>query len=116
MTYYVASSSPNFFLPQTVLKILGPTLDPTLQSGADQVQRGISKGSQALTPGNSGNFPISERVPKLEAFMQCAGEAQYVDDIPKVPGEVYGAFVLAKKAVCEVESVDPSPAMVLVCL
>ena len=95
-----------------MLKILGSTLDPVLQSGADPVSRGISKGLQVLTPGDSANFPLSERVPKLEAFSQCVGEAQYVDDIPKVPGEVYAAFVLARKAVCEIDTIDPSPAFV----
>ena len=40
------------------------------------------------------------------------GEAEYIDDIPKNPNEVHAAFVLATIGNCELDTVDPSPALV----
>ena len=42
------------------------------------------------------------------------GEAEYLDDSPKFPGELHAAFVLATLANCELDLVDPSPALVKV--
>ena len=44
--------------------------------------------------------------------IQCAGEAQYTDDIPTFPKEVYGAFVLSTVAKGRIVSIDPSAALV----
>ena len=45
-------------------------------------------------------------------FIYELGEAEYIDDIPKFPGELHAAFVLATLANCELDLVDPSPALV----
>ena len=74
--------------------------------------RGLSGGVQNLTEGNPDNYPLSQRVPKLEAYTQVAGEAEYVDDIKTVPGEVSAAFVLSTKANCDYTTVNTSLAMV----
>lgn len=40
-------------------------------------------------------WPLNQPVPKMEALVQCAGEATFANDLPKQTGEVYGAFVTA---------------------
>ena len=51
-------------------------------------------------------------IPKLESKSQCSGEAEYIGDISKFKGEVHAAFVTAGEAVGELDSVDPSEALV----
>ena len=49
---------------------------------------------------------------KLEALIQTSGEAQYANDIPYQPGELWAAFVLATEALSTIEKIDPSEALV----
>jgi len=44
--------------------------------------------------------------------MQTSGEAQYANDIPCQPGELWAAFVLATEALATIEKIDPSEALV----
>lgn len=55
-------------------------------------------------------------MPKLEALIQCAGESFYVNDTPTSPREVFCAFVPTEISVGEIESIDPSIALVSVTL
>lgn len=57
-------------------------------------------------------WPINEPLPKAEALIQCAGEAKYTDDMPKQSQEVFAAFVTSDICLGEIESIDPTPAMV----
>jgi len=41
-----------------------------------------------------------------------SGEAEYVNDIPKMPGELFGAFVLTTVGNASLKSVDASEALV----
>lgn len=52
-------------------------------------------------------------MPKVEALIQCAGEAPFMEDIPTLPGEVFAAFVLSTVTVGEIDEIDASPAMVM---
>lgn len=45
--------------------------------------------------------------------MFCAGEAQYTDDIPPYPNELYGAFVTSSVGNCLIDSIDASRALVI---
>jgi len=82
-----------------------------LRSGAECLVRGVSRGEQHFDT-HPDRFPVTKPVRKLEAAAQCAGEAEYVDDIPLRPGELHGAFVLATVACCGIASVDASVALV----
>jgi xanthine dehydrogenase large subunit len=44
-----------------------------------------------------------------------AGEAEYINDIPDLPGVLHAAFVLTTVAQGYVDSIDPSEALVRVC-
>lgn len=46
--------------------------------------------------------------------LQCSGEAQYVNDRPKVEGELQAYCVLSTQARAKIDSVDTDTAMVSV--
>lgn len=101
----------NYYSSQFVIHTLGSAAKPNLSSAATQIDRGVSSGAQDFTP-NQENFPIGEPIEKLEAKIQCTGEAEYVDDIPPIPGELFAAFVQSTIGNCNLETVDPGPALV----
>lgn len=58
-------------------------------------------------------WPINEPTPKVEALIQCAGEASYVNDLVTQPREVFIAFVPSTIAVGEIDTIDASRALVI---
>lgn len=44
--------------------------------------------------------------------IQCAGEAQYTDDITTMANEVFGAFVLSTIAIGTIIKIDATEALV----
>ncbi|GFO17429.1 xanthine dehydrogenase/oxidase [Plakobranchus ocellatus] len=59
------------------------------------------------------DFPIHKGLPKKEAPVLTAGEAMFVDDMPKFQNELYAVFVLADVASATIESIDASEALKL---
>lgn len=49
----------------------------------------------------------------MEAIQQTSGEAQYCNDLPPYPGEVFCAYVLTKIANGKIESIDASKALAM---
>ena len=45
-------------------------------------------------------------------ILQAAGEAEYVNDIPKYKQELCGSMVLSSVGNATIDSIDPSPALV----
>ncbi|CAH2056999.1 unnamed protein product, partial [Iphiclides podalirius] len=89
-------------------------LKPWYRSGARDFRktRPVSTATETYDT-NPDVWPLNEPLPKLEALIQSAGEAKYVNDIPTLPKEVYCAFVPSEIAVGEIESIDPSSAFKL---
>lgn len=52
---------------------------------------------------------VSERL-----CCQATGEAEYINDIAPVDGQLYGTFVLSTEGNAQIQTIDPSAA--LVCL
>ena len=94
-----------------MLSALGNSISPDLQSGASGISRGISSGVQNYET-DPALYPVNKAVEKYEARIQCTGEAQYANDVPLVPGELWAAFVYSTQANCELDTVDPSEALV----
>ncbi|XP_023954191.2 xanthine dehydrogenase-like [Bicyclus anynana] len=69
-------------------------INPTYRSGWKVFKRETSKGSQSFETDES-LWPLNQPVSKLEALVQCAGEAEYSNDIPAMSEEVFAAFVTA---------------------
>lgn len=49
----------------------------------------------------------------MEAIQQTAGEAQYCNDLPPYPGEVFCAFVLTKVSNGKIDNIDASKALAM---
>ncbi|CAO1303177.1 unnamed protein product [Diamesa tonsa] len=80
------------------------------KSGGNILTRGLSSGTQVFDTYKK-NWPLTKNIPKIEADVQCSGEAKYVNDFPSMPDEVYGAFVLAKNVHGKIASIDASLAL-----
>lgn len=71
----------------------------------------MSKGSEVYDT-NPIIWPITEPTPKIDALIQCAGEAKYCNDEVSEPKEVYCAFVTSDICTGEIVDIDPTPALV----
>ncbi|XP_050079113.1 uncharacterized protein LOC126565956 [Anopheles maculipalpis] len=84
--------------------------NPIVRSGGSAIPRPLSTGAQSFDTYPS-NWPLTQALPKLEAFQQTAGEAVYVNDLPSRPDELHATFVLATVARRQILSLDPSAAL-----
>lgn len=69
-------------------------VDPKFKSGGEAIKRLTSKGSQTYDTDKT-VWPLNQPVPKLEALVQCSGEATFANDLPTQTDEVFAAFVTA---------------------
>lgn len=54
---------------------------------------------------------VGKQVAHLSALKQCTGEAEYIDDMPKLDRELFGRLVMSKKAHAKILNVDWKPAL-----
>ncbi|CAG9788121.1 unnamed protein product [Diatraea saccharalis] len=87
-----------------MLKIASSNAAPRYRSGGNLISRPVSKGHQDYQTDKS-LYPLNQPVHKLEAKIQSAGEAQFANDIPPMPHEVFGAFALSTVASGKVDTV-----------
>ncbi|CAK1549448.1 unnamed protein product [Leptosia nina] len=87
-------------------------LNPRYLSGAIDLKksRPLSKGTEVYDT-NPVLWPLNEPMPKVEALIQCAGEATFVNDVQTMRKEVYCAFVTAKIFSGSIEHIDPTNAL-----
>ncbi|KAF9163837.1 hypothetical protein DFQ27_002984 [Actinomortierella ambigua] len=78
-----------------------------------EIHRGVSKGSQNDhgTTQWAETEIVNKSVAHVAAMKQVTGEAMYVDDMPKLHNELYGALVMSSKGHAKLLSVDPSAAL-----
>ncbi|XP_073981622.1 uncharacterized protein isoform X2 [Rhodnius prolixus] len=114
---YSAEASPKYrkqlalsLFYRYVLSVNPDIVNKRFRSGYNNLQRPISSGKQEYVT-NKKNWPVSKPVQKLEALIQCAGEAEYVNDKPSLPGELYGALVLANKSNAVILNIDATAAL-----
>lgn len=87
------------------------TLIPIYKSGAEMLTRDISSGQQTYDT-DKNVYPLTENIPKVEGLIQCAGEAEYVNDIPAPPHQLWGAFVIATEVQSKIIEIDADEALV----
>lgn len=80
------------------------------ESGAELLKREVSSGHQEIED-NRSKSELYKRVKKVEAEIQCTGETQYVNDIPKYQNELHAAFVLGEKVNGRIVNIDASEAL-----
>uniref|UniRef100_A0A1B0D1G8 Aldehyde oxidase/xanthine dehydrogenase a/b hammerhead domain-containing protein n=1 Tax=Phlebotomus papatasi TaxID=29031 RepID=A0A1B0D1G8_PHLPP len=85
-------------------------LKPEFKSGATQIDREISSGTQTFDTYEK-NWPLTKPVKKLEALIQVSGEAKYMNDLPYRDDDLWAAFVLATEAKVKIAQIDPSEAL-----
>ncbi|XP_065224598.1 uncharacterized protein LOC135848590 isoform X2 [Planococcus citri] len=103
---YRVSLAVNLFY-KFILSLSPNTIDSKYRSGGSLLTRPLSSGKQDFQTDKS-KWPVTKPMPKLEAFAQCSGEAEYVNDIPVQVNELYGAFVVSKKGPGKLTSIDTS--------
>ncbi|CAH2090197.1 unnamed protein product [Euphydryas editha] len=91
---------------------ISPTsiINPTHKSGGTLIYRPVSSGKQDFQTDPT-LYPLNQPVQKLEAVIQSSGEAQFVNDIPPLPREVFGAFVLSTVSNGDVDIIDGKEAL-----
>ncbi|CAG4933315.1 unnamed protein product [Parnassius apollo] len=72
--------------------------------------RPVSQASQFFET-NPSLWPLTKPIPKIEALIQCSGEAVYTDDIPPFKNEVFISFVLSTVPVGTIDFIDTSKAL-----
>jgi xanthine dehydrogenase/oxidase len=82
------------------------------KSGGEILKRDLSSGVQTFDTYEE-NWPLTKNIPKIEAQVQCTGEAKYVNDHPTLPGELHAAFVTAKSVHAIIDSINASKALVI---
>lgn len=70
-------------------------LSAKIYTGRYKLKRPVSKGTQ-IYESIKEMYPLSYPVAKKEALHQTTGEAEYISDMPDLPGQLYAAFVVAK--------------------
>ncbi|KAF2270331.1 xanthine dehydrogenase [Lojkania enalia] len=76
----------------------------------DEIHRSISTGARDdYNPFEQ--RVVGKQIPHLSALKQCTGEAEYIEDMPKMDRELYGGLVLSSKAHAKLISIDWTPAL-----
>ncbi|XP_028031935.1 indole-3-acetaldehyde oxidase-like isoform X1 [Bombyx mandarina] len=79
---------------KAILSLSSESINPIYKSGGEVIKRSVSHGTQSFETDKE-VWPLNQPVPKLEALVQCSGEAVFANDLPKQSSEVFGAFVTA---------------------
>ncbi|XP_044734075.1 xanthine dehydrogenase-like [Chrysoperla carnea] len=71
-------------------------IHPKYQSGAPKFDRPVSKGQQDYVT-NEKSYPLTQPIPKVEALVQCSGEARFVvDEDTSRANYTFSSFILAR--------------------
>ncbi|XP_011882440.1 PREDICTED: xanthine dehydrogenase-like [Vollenhovia emeryi] len=93
-----------------VLSIKPENVNSRLRSGGFLLERGLSSGSQDYDTDKT-VWPVNKPTTKLDAIKQTSGEAEYCNDLPPYPREVFCAFVLTEIGNGKIVSIDASKAL-----
>ncbi|XP_013191578.1 uncharacterized protein LOC106135750 isoform X1 [Amyelois transitella] len=90
----------------------GNSLAAPFKSGAIKLHetRPVSDARQIFDT-NPALWPLNQPMPKIEALIQCSGEAEYTEDLPSFPREVFAAFVLATVSNGKIDNIDSKEAL-----
>ncbi|XP_015110494.1 xanthine dehydrogenase [Diachasma alloeum] len=95
-----------------VLSVKPETVDEKLRSGGTILERDLSSGRVDYETDKS-LWPYNKPLPKTESIYQTSGEAEYVNDIPPQPREVFCAFVHTIFSSGKITNIDASEALAM---
>ncbi|KAL4971527.1 Molybdopterin-binding domain of aldehyde dehydrogenase-domain-containing protein [Aspergillus desertorum] len=78
----------------------------------EEIHRDISTGSRDDDNPHAKRV-VGQQIPHLSGLKHATGEAEYVDDMPPLHRELYGALVLSQRAHAKILAVDWAPALEL---
>ncbi|XP_055908127.1 uncharacterized protein LOC129942966 [Eupeodes corollae] len=87
-----------------------PEVKPEFKTGGEELKRPVSSGMQTFDT-QVKNYPVTQPVTKVEAIVQCSGEATYMNDLPPQPNQVWAALVHATKVGATIVEIDASEAL-----
>ncbi|CAG8727867.1 20234_t:CDS:10, partial [Dentiscutata erythropus] len=87
------------------------SISPDIENCIGEIKRGVSKGIQTIGRPEKGNKIVGKPISHASSMKQTTGEALYVDDIPKINGELYGALVTSQKAHAKILNIDTNQAL-----
>ncbi|KAB7507098.1 putative aldehyde oxidase 1 [Armadillidium nasatum] len=93
-----------------VLELVNSVVAPSYLSGSTELIRGTSSGEQIFDL-NEDTWPLGKPIPKIEARIQCSGEAEYVKTMRPVDGQLIGLFLQSTKANARIASIDATNAL-----
>ncbi|XP_014482532.1 PREDICTED: xanthine dehydrogenase/oxidase-like isoform X2 [Dinoponera quadriceps] len=93
-----------------VLSIKPQDVNAKFRSGGSILDRDVSSGMQDFDT-DKNIWPVNKPTTKLEAIYQTSGEAQYCNDLPPYPGEVFCAFVATEIGNGKIQNIDASKAL-----
>ncbi|KAL1462726.1 hypothetical protein WDU94_014539, partial [Cyamophila willieti] len=95
-----------------VLGLSKDEVNPKYISGAQTIQdeRPVSDGQLHFNTDKK-MWPLTKPIPKIDGLVQCAGEAEYANDIPRIEGELYAAVLMADRGPAKIKSIDTSKAL-----
>ncbi|XP_055489384.1 uncharacterized protein LOC129695930 [Leucoraja erinacea] len=95
------------------LSLLGDDIvSPRNQSARYSLERPVSTGTQTYSS-KPEEYPLTKPMPKLSARLQTSGEAQYIDDLPHLPNELFTAFVLSTEGNATLTDINNTAAMTM---
>jgi xanthine dehydrogenase/oxidase len=80
-----------------------------MASGATRYLRPVSSGAQAYSP-DTDEYPVSEAIPKLTAYLQTSGEAIYPSDTAVAADVLHGALVHTTQPLGTLKAIDTTAA------
>ncbi|KYN35640.1 Xanthine dehydrogenase, partial [Trachymyrmex septentrionalis] len=89
-----------------LLSIKPENIKAFYRSGGTLLERRLSSGKQDFNT-HEDMWPVTKPMPKLESLEQTSGEAQYCDDLPPFPREVFCAFVVTNISSGQIIRIDP---------
>lgn len=90
---------------QTIHSLYPTTIQPIPARDLDalgEIERDLSHGTQEFESSEAEGDAVGKSVVHLSAVAQCTGEAVYVDDMPKIQGELYGGLVVSSVGHAEI--------------
>ncbi|XP_055857003.1 uncharacterized protein LOC129919921 [Episyrphus balteatus] len=87
-----------------------PEVKDEFKTGGEELKRPVSSGQQTFDT-QVKNYPVTQPVTKVEAIVQCSGEATYMNDLPPQPNQVWAALVHATKVGATIVEIDASEAL-----
>ncbi|CAF0756244.1 unnamed protein product [Brachionus calyciflorus] len=91
-----------------VLEVCQNQINPKFLSAIPSLidNRPLSQGSHTFPDEDPNLYPVTKPMPKLNAYLQASGEAQYTYDKIALHNQLDGAFILSEKSNCKIDSID----------